>query len=57
MSASLQIAALQAAYRAGATTPTAVLRQAFARIDATADHRAWISLCDRNELLARAADL
>ena len=53
-SRTLQIAALEAAYRSGEATPTTVLRAVFERIDADPGHGAWITLCDREALLARA---
>ena len=51
---SLDLAALRAAYAAGALTPTALVGDLVARLDAHGDPAVWIYRLSRNELLVHA---
>lgn len=57
MTAPLTVAGLLAGYRSGALTPVEVAAAALDRIAARGEDGTWISLVDRDDVLARAASL
>jgi allophanate hydrolase len=54
---SLDFASLRAAYESGAATPTAIIRELYARISARGDDGVWVSLRPIEAVLAEAARL
>lgn len=57
MVTSLEISVLQAAYLNADLTPSQVVNEILARIDAYPDPAVWISLAERDKLLERAREL
>jgi allophanate hydrolase len=54
---SLDIAALLAAYRSGQFTPVALCSEVLGRIRGAPERHVWVSRCDDDAVLARAAEL